>query len=76
MVEEGMDLLVQELAQEQFKEQTKLKIQNQKNGILAINKFCEEMLEQIQRNMLIDIIYRSKREIEDANQKLLDDNAR
>ena len=67
MIEETLDQLVQDLAQDQVKEQTKLKHYHQKNEQIAISKFSEELLEQIQRHMLIDIIYRSKREIEDAN---------
>ena len=37
---------------------------------MAINKLAEDILEQMQRNMLIDVIYRSKREIEDFNKAI------
>ena len=37
---------------------------------MAIDKLAEDIFEQIQRNMLIDIIYRSRREIEDVNKEI------
>ena len=37
---------------------------------MAIDKLAEDMFEQIQRNMLIDVIYRSRREIEDMNKEI------
>ena len=43
---------------------------HQKLETMAIDKLAEDMFEQIQRNMLIDVIYRSRREIEDMNKEI------
>jgi len=45
-------------------------LKHQKLEAMAIDKLAEDIFEQMQRNMLIDIIYRSRREIEDMNKEI------
>jgi hypothetical protein len=50
-------------------------LKHQKLEAMAIDKLAEDIFEQMQRNMLIDIIYRSRREIEDHNKEIQDNIA-
>jgi hypothetical protein len=70
LLDDNLDQFVREIAHEQIKDQTKLKLKHQKLEAMAINKLAEDIFEQMQRNMLIDVIYRSKREIEDVNKEI------
>lgn len=70
LIDDNLDQFVREIAHEQIKDQTKLKLKHQKLEAMAINKLAEDIFEQMQRNMLIDVIYRSKREIEDVNKEI------
>ena len=47
-------------------------MKHQKLEATAIDKVVEDILEQNQRNLLIDIVYRSKRCIEDEKQEQFD----
>ena len=47
-------------------------MKHQKLEAIAIDRVVEDILEQNQRNLLIDIVYRSKRCIEDERQEQFD----